>query len=90
MDLAAALRALVKMGHHHVLVEGGGAVARSLLAADLVDRLELFVNGRVLAGGAGMAAGPGFTLAEAPAFRFVASEPVGDDLHLSLERAQEL
>jgi diaminohydroxyphosphoribosylaminopyrimidine deaminase/5-amino-6-(5-phosphoribosylamino)uracil reductase len=86
VDLRAALAALVVRGHHRVLVEGGGHVHRSFLDAGLVDRLELFVNGRILAGGPGMVAGPGFGLASAPAFRFVAAEPAGDDLHVSLER----
>ncbi|MDP2306360.1 MAG: bifunctional diaminohydroxyphosphoribosylaminopyrimidine deaminase/5-amino-6-(5-phosphoribosylamino)uracil reductase RibD [Pseudomonadota bacterium] len=88
IDLEAALRAVVSCGHHHLLVEGGGTVHRSLLGAGLVDRIELFVNGRVLAGGPGFASGPGFSLTDAPAFRFVSSEPVGDDLHLALERAE--
>lgn len=88
VNLAAALRVIVQKGHHHVLVEGGGTVHRALLEGGFVDRLELFVNGRVLAGGPGMVAGPGFGLADAPAFRFVASAPVGDDLHVTLERQE--
>ncbi len=88
VDLRAALRAVVARGHHHVLVEGGATVHRALLDAGLADRLELFLNGRVLAGGPGMVAGPGFGLAAAPAFRFVRSAPVGDDLHVTLERVE--
>ena len=68
--------------------EGGGRIHRSMLVAGVVDRLELFVNPRVLAGGPGMVAGPGFKLAEAPGFRFVGSAPAGDDLHLTLERQE--
>jgi diaminohydroxyphosphoribosylaminopyrimidine deaminase/5-amino-6-(5-phosphoribosylamino)uracil reductase len=86
VDPEAALRALVERGVHHVLVEGGGAVHRSLLVRGLVDRVELFVNGRVLAGGPGMVAGPGFALADAPAFRFVGAARVGEDMQLSLDR----
>lgn len=88
IDLEAALRTIVAYGHHHLLVEGGGTVHRALLGAGLVDRIELFVNGRVLAGGPGFSSGPGFSLEGAPAFRFVSSEPVGDDLHIALERAE--
>jgi diaminohydroxyphosphoribosylaminopyrimidine deaminase/5-amino-6-(5-phosphoribosylamino)uracil reductase len=86
VDLPAALRALVARGHHRVLVEGGGTVHRALLDAKLVDRLEIFLNARILAGGPGFVAGPGFALGDAPGFRFVSAEPVGDDLHLALER----
>jgi diaminohydroxyphosphoribosylaminopyrimidine deaminase/5-amino-6-(5-phosphoribosylamino)uracil reductase len=88
VELGAALRAVVARGHHRVLVEGGGRVHRGLLEGGYVDRIELFVAARLLAGGPGMVAGPGFALADAPAFRFTGCEPVGDDLHVTLERAE--
>jgi diaminohydroxyphosphoribosylaminopyrimidine deaminase/5-amino-6-(5-phosphoribosylamino)uracil reductase len=87
VDLDAVLRDLARRGLHRVLAEGGGRVHRSLLQGGYVDRMELFVNGRVLGGGAGFVGGPGFTLADAPCFRFVSGESVGDDFHLVLERA---
>jgi riboflavin biosynthesis pyrimidine reductase len=40
--LAPALRALAHEGVNHLLVEGGGRLATSLLASRLVDRLVLF------------------------------------------------
>ncbi len=86
LDIERILRALVARGLHRILVEGGGRVHRAMLDSGYVDRLELFVNPRFLAGGPGLIAGPGFALASAPTFRFVASETVGDDLQLSLER----
>ncbi|MFZ5475967.1 MAG: bifunctional diaminohydroxyphosphoribosylaminopyrimidine deaminase/5-amino-6-(5-phosphoribosylamino)uracil reductase RibD [Myxococcota bacterium] len=86
LDVVEVMKVLAKRGHHRVLVEGGARVHRAVLDAGLVDRVELFVNARVLAGGPGIFAGPGFALAEAPGFRFVASELVGDDLHVTLER----
>lgn len=88
VDLNAALRAVVARGHHHVLVEGGGHVHRTFLDAGRVDRLELFVNGRILADGPGFVAGTGFSLGAAPAFRFVDSRPLGDDLHVTLARVR--
>lgn len=88
VDIDAALRALVARGIHHVLVEGGGHVHRAFLDAGRVDHLELFVNGRILAGGPGFVAGSGFTLGAAPAFRFVDSRALGDDLHVSLSRVR--
>jgi riboflavin biosynthesis pyrimidine reductase len=51
VDVVAALRALGSRGLHRVLVEGGAAVHRAMLDAGAVDRMELYVNGRVLAGG---------------------------------------
>ena len=86
VDIGAVLRDLARRGMHRVLAEGGGRIHRSLLDGGSVDRMELFVNARVLAGGPGFVGGPGFGLAEAPAFRFVAGSPVGDDFHLVLEK----
>ena len=86
LDLAAVMAALVGRNIHSVLVEGGGRVHRSLLDAGMVDRIELFVAARVLAGGPGWVAGEPFRLAEAPAFRVSGTRRVGDDLQVSLER----
>jgi diaminohydroxyphosphoribosylaminopyrimidine deaminase/5-amino-6-(5-phosphoribosylamino)uracil reductase len=61
VDLAAALAALGGRGLTRVLVEGGGRLAGSLLAADLVDRLAIFRAGVVI-GGDGVAAVAGYGL----------------------------
>lgn len=89
VHLEAVLRDLARRGLHRVLVEGGGRVHRSMLDGGYVDRLELFVNGRVLADGPGFVGGPPVRLADAPGFRFLAGEPVGDDFHLVLEPLSE-
>jgi diaminohydroxyphosphoribosylaminopyrimidine deaminase/5-amino-6-(5-phosphoribosylamino)uracil reductase len=86
VDVVAALRDLAARGLHRVLVDGGAQVHRSFLDAGVVDRIELFVNARVLAGGPGFVAGDGYRLAEAPSFRIDAVERVGDDLRIGLER----
>ncbi len=86
VDLGEVLRDLAARGLHRVLVDGGGRVHRSFLDAGVVDRIELFVNARVLAGGPGFVGGEGYALARAPAFRFDHVERVGDDLRLGLER----
>lgn len=86
LSVEAVLRDLARRGFHRVLAEGGGRVHRSLLDGGFVDRMELFVSGRVLAGGPGFVGGAGFALADAPCFRFVRGEPVGDDFHLVLEK----
>ncbi len=61
VDLAAALAAMGGRGLTRVLVEGGGRLAASLLAADLVDRLAIFRSGVVI-GGDGLAAVAGYGL----------------------------
>jgi riboflavin biosynthesis pyrimidine reductase len=86
VDVRVVLKDLAARGLHRVLVDGGAHVHRSFLDAGVVDRLELFVNARVLAGGPGFVAGPGYGLAQAPAFRIDLVERVGDDLRLALER----
>jgi diaminohydroxyphosphoribosylaminopyrimidine deaminase/5-amino-6-(5-phosphoribosylamino)uracil reductase len=85
LDLPAVLAGLHERGIQSVLVEGGGRVHRSFLSAGLVDRVHLFVAPRVLAGGAGWVAGPGFSLAGAPSLRLVEVRQVGPDAELVLE-----
>lgn len=61
VDLAAAMVALGGRGLTRVLVEGGGRLAASLLASDLVDRLAIFRAG-VMIGGDGLASVAGYGL----------------------------
>lgn len=58
VDVEAALRALARRGLHRVMVEGGGAVHRSLLSRGLVDTLHLFVAGLLIPGGRSWVGGP--------------------------------
>jgi diaminohydroxyphosphoribosylaminopyrimidine deaminase/5-amino-6-(5-phosphoribosylamino)uracil reductase len=81
-SVAACLSALQRRGVASVLIEGGGQVAASFLRAGLVDRLEWF-RAPILLGGEGrpcVAALALEKLADAPKFRRVSAEPVGDDL----------
>jgi diaminohydroxyphosphoribosylaminopyrimidine deaminase/5-amino-6-(5-phosphoribosylamino)uracil reductase len=87
LDLVSVLEHLTGRGVHSVLVEGGGKVIRSLLDQDLVDRIELFIAPKVLAGGPGWVGGVPFPLSAAPGFEVVLTETVGSDAHLTLERA---
>jgi diaminohydroxyphosphoribosylaminopyrimidine deaminase/5-amino-6-(5-phosphoribosylamino)uracil reductase len=86
VDVRTVLRDLAARGLHRVLVDGGAKVHRSFLDGGHADRLELFVNARVLAGGPGFVAGPGYALAAAPSFVIDTVERVGDDLRIGLER----
>ena len=78
----AVLAALARRGLGSVLVEGGGQVAASFLRAGLVDHLEWF-RAPILLGSEGRPCVATLALAklgDAPKFRRVSAEPVGDDL----------
>lgn len=82
LDLTAMLRVLGARGLTRVLCEGGGRLAAGLLAAGLVDRLEVHAAGLAL-GAEGLAGiGPlGLgRLAGAPRFDLVSSRRFGADL----------
>lgn len=80
--IPAVLKALEAAGATSLLIEGGGQVAASFLRADAVDALEWF-RAPILLGGEGrpcVAALALAKLADAPKFRRLGVEPVGDDL----------
>lgn len=89
VDAEAALEVLRTEGVERVLVEGGGQLAASLLAADAVDRLEWFRAPMILGGdGAPSVAALALTrLSEARVWRRVALAELGPDLWESYERA---
>lgn len=79
----------VPPGAMRVLVEGGGRVAASFLAAGLVDAVEWF-RAPILLGGEGRPAVAEFVLkqlADAPRFRRLSVEQLGDDLWETYARA---
>lgn len=87
-DLYAALDILYARGVRSVLIEGGGEVAASFLRENLIDRLEWF-RAPILLGSEGrpcVAALSLAKLADAPKFRRISAEVVGDDLWERLER----
>ncbi|KMW58342.1 Diaminohydroxyphosphoribosylaminopyrimidine deaminase [Candidatus Rhodobacter oscarellae] len=79
-----ALQALGEAGITRVFCEGGGALAASLLQADLVDRLEVFSAGLALGaeGRPSLGALGVDRLAEAPRFNLLGTEAVGRDVLL--------
>jgi len=87
-ELKSVVQALGKEGLSRIFVEGGGQVAASFLRCGLVDALEWF-RAPIVIGGEGR---PGVgalavaALVDAPHFRRVAVEPVGDDLWERYER----
>ena len=85
----AALAAIGRAGARSLMIEGGGQVAASFLRAGLVDRIEWF-RAPILLGGEGrpcIAALALAKLADAPKFRRVSADPVGDDLWERYERS---
>ena len=87
-DLAAGLKLIAARGITRLMVEGGPVLAAALLAADLIDEAVLFHSPTVV-GAAGVDAIEGMPLAaltESPRFKCVASESVGADTRVVLER----
>ena len=89
LDPRSVLQGLGEAGLTRVFCEGGGALAASLLQADLVDELVGMTAG-VAIGAEGLPAlgALGLTrLAEAPRFRLRETRPVGGDVMHVWERA---
>jgi diaminohydroxyphosphoribosylaminopyrimidine deaminase / 5-amino-6-(5-phosphoribosylamino)uracil reductase len=86
---ALMAKAAVSLPGERVLVEGGGQVAASFLKAGLVDAIEWF-RAPILLGDEGRPAVGEFVLqklADAPRFKRVSVEALGDDLWERYERA---
>ena len=80
--IGAVLEALTARGVTSLLIEGGGRVAASFLQAGVVDAIEWF-RAPILLGGEGRPCVASLALAklaDAPKFRRLGVEPVGDDL----------
>lgn len=88
LDPAAMLGRLGAEGLTRVFCEGGGQFGAALLAAGLVDRLEVFSAGLALGalGHPGLGALPVPALADAPRFGLRAVERCGDDVLHRWER----
>lgn len=89
IDMSAVLERLAALGIGSVLVEGGGKIAASLIAAGVVDRIEWF-RAPLILGGDGRPAIADLTydaLADAPRFKRVALRELGPDVWESYERA---
>jgi diaminohydroxyphosphoribosylaminopyrimidine deaminase/5-amino-6-(5-phosphoribosylamino)uracil reductase len=86
LDLTSALKALVKHGVLHVMVEGGAVTTGRFLAAGLVDELVLFIAPRLFGGDAQSWVGAlGVrTVEQAKAFELREVQPVGPDVMLRL------
>jgi len=83
VDLPGLLAALAGRGVNELHVEAGPRLNAALLRAGLVDELLVYLAPKLIGPGRGMAALPPLAaLADAPAFRFIDSQPIGTDLRL--------
>jgi diaminohydroxyphosphoribosylaminopyrimidine deaminase/5-amino-6-(5-phosphoribosylamino)uracil reductase len=82
MDMVDVLQSLGSAGLTRIFCEGGGALAASLLTADLVDDLIGFTAGITLGaeGRPGIGATGLAQLSEAPRFQLVSTCAVGGDI----------
>jgi len=80
-SLRGVLRQAAEQGFLNVLIEGGGSVAGSAMAEDVVDRLALFVAPKILGGGVRAVEGMRLDhVADAVPLEDVVVEPVGEDI----------
>ena len=81
VSLPALMRSLKALGVLHVLCEGGGELAASLIQTGLVDEIVMF-TAPVIIGGNGVASvgGAGWPLPAAPRFKIVETRLVGGDI----------
>ena len=81
LDLSAALKALADEGLTRILVEGGAALATSLLKSKLVDRLLWYRAPAVMGDGIAAIAPLGLTaLGDMPRFRHEGTIRLGEDV----------
>ena len=89
MDPATILSRLWDLGITSVLVEGGGQVHGSFMAAGLFDRMELFITPHVFGRGVPLFDGPAWrSLAQTPDLRFESACMLGQDVHLVARSAE--
>lgn len=87
-SIDAVLELLAERGVKSLMIEGGGRVAAAFVTAGVVDAIDWF-RAPILLGGdgrPGVAALSLARLANAPKFRRLAVEPLGDDLWERYER----
>jgi diaminohydroxyphosphoribosylaminopyrimidine deaminase / 5-amino-6-(5-phosphoribosylamino)uracil reductase len=85
--LKPVLRDLAKLGCLHIVCEGGGVLAESLLKAKLADQVWMFYAPIILGGGARPAvAGKGWSLGKAPGFTIKHVEKLGRDVLIVAEK----
>ena len=84
LDWEAVLTTLAADGINHVLCEGGGKLASSLMRNGFVQELHWMTAPKLLGDAGTPAVAGGWTLPEAPEFRMTGVERLGDDVWMRL------
>lgn len=87
--LSALMRELGRMGIMHVLCEGGGELAATLVREKLVDEFLFFMGPKLLGGAGAIPAigGEGWLLGQAPVLEVTAVERIGGDILIRAKRS---
>lgn len=89
VDLPALLTQLAEEGINELHIEAGARLNAALLTAGLVDELLIYLAPKLLGPGRGMVDWPALlALSKADAWQFSATELIGDDLRLRLQRPE--
>ncbi len=87
-DWQQILTELKTLGNHHLVVMGGGQLVADLMAIDLIDELWLTICPLIIGGynAPTPCDGPGFSLANAPRFRLISNQTIGNEVFLNYQR----
>jgi diaminohydroxyphosphoribosylaminopyrimidine deaminase/5-amino-6-(5-phosphoribosylamino)uracil reductase len=81
LSLPAVLARCAEAGMLHLLSEGGGEVAASLIAQEFVDQIQMFIAPRWLGGGGvPVVGGTGWELSKAPRLEYQDVRRIGPDI----------
>lgn len=84
-NISRLLTVLFDHGVRSLMIEGGANTISRFIQSNFVDRIELFVSGKMLFNGLSWLRGPMESLALAPHWRFLKIQKIGADVRLILE-----
>ena len=88
MDLKAVFKGLAKIGLIRILIEGGPTLERAALKAGLVDRMQVYIAPKVMAGVKARDMIPGFDmelLGNSRKYKIIRAEHLGRDLLIEFD-----
>lgn len=92
VSLPRLMDKLAKMGIMHIVCEGGGDLAYSLIKAGLTDEYMFFIAAKLLGGRKSVPSigGIGWAISSAPSLKFVEYRYVGEDILIRAVRKNKL